>query len=156
MGKHFFFTDVDLVVLPEFRREDLDAYKEYDITVMKECHPTMKYNIGCMMIYCSPKTLAFFDRVVQRIREEKLLDQVAFEQEALSFDGSIGLFDSNHFLQSNMLTESSTDTKIVQCLTSESNSTEIFLEKVTTLMSFFDISQVEQYLPEDVQQALHT
>lgn len=156
MGKHFFFTDVDLVVLPEFRREDLDAYKEYDITVMKECHPTMKYNIGCMLIHCSPKTLAFFEKVVQRIREEKLLDQVAFEQEALSFDGSIGLFDSTHFLQSNMVTESSTDIKIVQCLTSESNSTDIYLEKVSTIMSFFDISHIQQYLPDDVQQALKT
>ena len=156
MGKHFFFTDVDLVVLPEFRREDLDAYKEHDITVMKECHPTMKYNIGCMLIHCSPKTLTFFEKVVQRIREEKLLDQVAFEQEALSFDGSIGLFDSTHFLQSNMVTESSTDIKIVQCLTSESNSTDIYLEKVSTIMSFFDISHIQQYLPDDVQQALHT
>jgi hypothetical protein len=54
-----------------------------------------------------------------------------------------------------MVTEDSTEVKIVQCLTSESNSTEIYLEKVTTLMSFFDISQVEQYLPEDVQKALH-
>jgi len=156
MGKHFFFTDVDLVVLPEFRREDLDEYKEHDITVMKECHPTMKYNIGCMLIHCSPKTLAFFDRVVQRIREEKLLDQVAFEQEALSFEGSIGLFDSTHFLQSNMVTESSTDIKIVQCLTSESNSTDIYLEKLSTIMYFFDISQLEKYLPDDVQQALNT
>jgi hypothetical protein len=156
MGKHFFFTDVDLVVLPEFRREDLDTYKEHDITVMKECHPTMKYNIGCMLIHCSPKTLAFFEKVVQRIREEKLLDQVAFEQEALSFDGIIGLFDSTHFLQSNMLTECSTDIKIVQCLTSESNSTDIYLEKVSTIMSFFDISHIQQYLPDDVQQALHT
>lgn len=156
MGKHFFFTDVDLVVLPEFEAADLDQYKQYDITTMKECHPTMTYNIGCMLIHCSPKTLAFFDNVLTRIRTEKLLDQVAFEQEALLFDGTLGLFDSSHFLQSNMLTEDSTTMKIIQCLTSESNSTDIYLEKVSTIMSFFDISHIQQYLPEDVKESLHT
>lgn len=156
MGKHFFFTDVDLVVLPEFNACDLEPYKQNDITVMKECHPTMKYNIGCMLIHCSAKTLDFFEKVVSRIRTEKLLDQVAFELEAHSFDGSIGLFDSRHFLQSNMVSEAATDCKIIQCLTSESNSTEIYMEKVITLMSFFDISQVSQYLPDDVKAKLNT
>ena len=28
MGKHFFFTDVDLVVLPEFEAADLEQYNE--------------------------------------------------------------------------------------------------------------------------------
>lgn len=156
MGKHFFFTDVDLVVLPEFKATDLEPYKGNDITVMKECHPTMKYNIGCMLIHCSPKTLSFFEKVMMRIRTEKLLDQVAFELEALTFNGTIGLFDSNHFLQSNMVNESSTEVKIIQCLTSESNSTDIYLEKVTTLLSFFDISALLQYLPEDVQKVLES
>ena len=156
MGKYFFFTDVDLVVLPPFQAIDLEPFKINDITTMPECHETLKYNIGCMLIHCSPKTLAFFDRISSRIRKEKLLDQVVFEQEALSFDGTIGLFDPNEYLQSNMVTELSSHSKIIQCLTSESNSTEIFLEKLTTIMSFFDISQLEQYLPGDVQQALHT
>jgi len=109
-----------------------------------------------MLIHCSPKTLAFFDNVLTRIRTEKLLDQVAFEQEALLFDGTLALFDSSHFLQSNMLTEDSTTMKIIQCLTSESNSTDIYLEKVSTIMSFFDISHIQQYLPEDVKESLHT
>jgi hypothetical protein len=156
IGKHFFFTDVDLVVLPEFKAADLDSYKENDITVMKECHPTLNYNIGCMLIHCSPKTLDFFDKVLMRIRTEKLLDQDAFEQEATSFDGVIGLFDSTEFLQSNMLSDTSNNMKIIQCLTSESNKTEIFLEKIFTIQAFYDISQVIQYLPEDVQEALDT
>ena len=108
------------------------------------------------MIHCSPKTLAFFDRVLQRIRTEKLLDQVAFELEAPYFEGQIDIFDSSFFLQSNMVTDSLEHMKIIQCLTSESNSTEIFLEKVATIMNFFDISQIQQYLPHDVKEALDT
>lgn len=156
IGNHFFFTDVDLVVLPTFQAGDLHSYKQNDITVMKECHPTLQYNIGCMLIHCSPKTLQFFDKVLQRIRTEKLLDQDAFEQEATSFDGSIGLFNEQHFLQSNMVSDSLDTIKIIQCLTSESNKTEILLEKVFTIQSFYYISQLLQYLPEDVQEALDT
>ena len=155
MGKYLFFTDVDLIVFPEFQANDLEIYKQYDITTMKEVTPITVYNIGCMLIHCSEKTLAFFTRVLNRIKNEKLLDQVVFNEEVYSGDVSVGMFHENEFLQSNMLTENSESYKIVQCLTSSTNLTDVLLEKVATIQSAYDISLLIQFLPEDVQQQLH-
>ncbi len=156
MGKYLFFTDVDLIIFPEFQANDLEIYKQYDITTMKEVTPITVYNIGCMLIHCSEKTLAFFTRVLNRIRNEKLLDQVVFNEGVYSGDVSVGMFNENEFLQSNMLTENSESYKIVQCLTSSTNLTDVLLEKVATIQSAYDISLLIQFLPEDVQQQLHT
>lgn len=156
MGKFFFFTDVDLIVLPEFSVQDLEPYKENDITTMLECHDEVKHNIGCLLVHCNTKTLAFFQRVLQRIRNEKLLDQYAFHLEVPSFEGKIGKFSEKQFAQSNMLQENEDRYKIVQCLTSESNPTQVLLEKVLTIMSVFDVSAIQTFLPEDVLQILST
>lgn len=154
LGKTFFFTDVDLIVLPEFSRRDLDPYLNKDITCMNEIHAKQPYNIGCLLIRCTPETLAFFQRVLQRIREEKLLDQDAFAQELPSFSGSVAFFDPHAFLQSNMLTEDGSTYKIIQCLCSEQDSTRLLVEKVLTIASAFDIHLLLQYLPQEVQDIL--
>jgi hypothetical protein len=156
MGKTFFFTDVDLILFPEFSREDLQPYMENDITSMMESHAIVKHNIGCLLIRCTPETLAFFQRVLERIRTEKLLDQYAFHLELESFPGRIGQFSDAHFAQSNMLRDDETNYKIVQCLTSESDPAHVLVEKVLTIMSVFDVSEFLQYLPEDVQQILES
>lgn len=156
MGKYFFFTDVDIIVLPEFSIQDFEPYKQNDITSMKECHSEVKHNIGCLLIRCCPETLAFFQRVCQRIRNEKLLDQYAFHLEIPSLEGKIGQFSEDHFVQSNMLKEEETNYKIVQCLTSEMNPTDVLVEKVLTIMSVFDITHFIEFLPEDVQTLLLT
>lgn len=156
MGKYFFFTDVDLIVLPEFSLEDLEFYKQNDITTMKECHSEVKHNIGCLLIRCCPETLAFFHRILQRIRTETLLDQYAFHLEIPSFQGQIGQFSETQFVQSNMLQEQEMNYKIVQCLTSETDPTEVLVEKVLTIMSAFDIQQFLPFLPQAVQQVLLT
>lgn len=155
LGKTFLFTDVDLIVLPEFSRNDLDPYLATDITCMNEIHAKQPYNIGCLLIRCTPDTLAFFQRVLQRIKEEKLLDQDAFAQELPSFSGSVGLFHPEEFLQSNMLSEDSSRYKIIQCLCSEEDSTRLLVEKVLTIQSVFDIHLLLQYLPQDVQDVLY-
>jgi hypothetical protein len=79
-----------------------------------------------------------------------------FNEEVYSGDVSVGMFNENEFLQSNMLTENSESYKIVQCLTSSTNLTDVLLEKVATIQSAYDISLLIQFLPEDVQQQLHT
>lgn len=154
MGKYFFFTDVDIIVLPEFTLQDLEAYKQYDITSMQELHTTIKHNIGCLLIRCCPETLEFFQRVEQRIRSEKLLDQDAFHLEVSTFPGRMGTFSSSEFLQSNMLSEDSQTYKIIQCLTSESNPTEVLIEKILTIASAYDVTPFLPYLPTDVQEVL--
>jgi hypothetical protein len=145
---------VDLIVLPEFSVKDLEPYKHNDITTMVECHSEVKHNIGCLLIHCNAKTLLFFQRVLHRIRNEKLLDQYAFHLEVPLFEGKIGQFSEQHFAQSNMLKDEERNYKIIQCLTSELNPTQVLVEKVLTIMSVFDISEFYTFLPEDVRKEI--
>lgn len=152
MGKTFFFTDVDLIVFPSFTLHDLESYSVNDITCMKEAHDTYPYNIGCLLIQCNPETLRFFQRVLERIQEKKILDQGAFHQELPSFQGSLGVFSPNQFLQSNMLSDhlEIEDYKIIQCLSSQFHPTDVLLEKLETITFFIDTTSFEQFLPSDV------
>lgn len=147
IGKSFFFTDVDLIVLPTFSLEDLNNYLENDITCMKES----PYNIGCLLIQCNQKTLSFFQRILNKMKETNLLDQDAFLQELTTFEGKLGLFSSEDYVQSNMLSEDSMSIpKIIQCLTSQNHATDILLEKVLTISDYIDIRPIQHYLPPDV------
>ena len=150
LGKIFLFSDVDLIVLPTFQIQDLESYKENDITCMKEIHAPIPYNIGCMLIRCTSETFAFFDRILQRITEDNLLDQDAFHQEMSSFSGRIGFFSETEYLQSNMLSDDIDSYKIIQCLCSEQDPIRILVEKVLTICSFYDITPLQQYLPDEV------
>lgn len=147
MGKTFFFTDVDLIVLPSFSQGDFAPYLQNDITCMKES----PYNIGCLLIQCNEKTLSFFNGILQRMKNSSLLDQDAFVEELSTFEGRLGVFSEEDFVQSNMLSEtSSQQPKIIQCLTSQSDPTEVLVEKVLTIADYIDISPIRNYLPEDV------
>lgn len=151
LGKRFFFTDVDLVVLPTFSREDLDNYLENDITCMKES----PYNIGCLLIQCNQKTLSFFKGILDAMKNTNLLDQDAFIQELTTFQGKLGVFSPQNYVQSNMAAEPVLQLpKIIQCLTSQNNPTDVLLEKVLTISDYIDISPIQHYLPEDVLQRL--
>lgn len=155
MGKTFFFSDVDLVVFPSFSLQILEPYRSNAITTMREPHPTVKHNIGCLLIQCTPETLAFFERVLTRTRNEMLLDQDAFNEEVASFPGQIGLFDETQMCQSNVASERDPQTlKIVQCLTSETDPTKILVEKALTLSQYVDCQAFRRFLPEPVLQEL--
>lgn len=152
-GKTFFFTDVDLVVLPTFSRADLDNYLENDITCMKES----PYNIGCLLIKCNQMTLLFFQGILSRMKNTNLLDQDAFLEELTTFEGKLGVFSPTDYVQSNLLSETSLQPpKIIQCLTSQNNPTDILLEKVLTISDYIDISPIQHHLPEDVLQRIRS
>jgi hypothetical protein len=151
LGKSFFFTDVDLIVLPTFSREDLDNYLENDITCMKES----PYNIGCLLIQCNQKTLSFFQRVLERIVKNYLADQDAFIAELPTFEGKLGVFSSEDYVQSNMIPDYKYP-MIVQCLTCQKNPTDILLEKILTISRYIDFSHIQHHLPEDVLQRLRS
>lgn len=155
-GAVFFFSDVDLVVFPHFSASDLDPYLLNDITTMKECHPTVVHNIGCLLIRCNEKTLAFFERVLSRTHNEKLLDQVAFNLEVPSFPGTIGLFSNSQFLQSNALTDDESSYKIIQCLTSQDDPKHVLVEKLTSINHVYDIEPFLSFAPSEVQEELRT
>jgi len=154
IGKTFFFTDADLCIMPSFSANDLEPYKNYDITAMKENDSEIQYNIGCLLIQCNPETLRFFEKVCHRIRTEKLLDQNVFNQELSSFSLSIGTFNDKEFLQSNSLAENEDSYKIIQCLSSNMDQTHALVEKILTVKLFFDASAFLEYLPQDVLEVL--
>lgn len=156
MGKTFFFTDVDLIVLPEFKYQELEQYTKNDITCMYEESSSIHYNIGCLLIQCNEKTLEFFKNILGRIQREKLLDQDAFAKELSTFPGTFGFFNKEEYLQSNMLTEDTDSYKIIQCLSSEIDKTRFYVEKILTISSAYDISLLLDFLPEDVREVLQT
>lgn len=155
-GAIFFFSDIDLIVFPEFCVKDLEPYFHNDITSMKENHSTVVHNIGCLLIRCNERTLAFFERLCHRTQHEGLLDQDAFYLEAPSFSGTIGLFSDSQFLQSNALRDDESSYKIIQCLTSKNDSNQILVEKLLTIASVYDIRPFLCFLPPEVHTILLT
>lgn len=153
IGKTFFFTDVDLIVMPSFSTSDLIDYETNDITTMKEWTDSLAPNIGCLLIKCSEKTLTFFEGVQLRILRDKDADQDAFIKELTTFTGSVGCFSTMNFLQSHMLKQPSLDPykiKIVQCIVGQDKPVDIIAEKVCLVSQFMNIDPFQEYLPADV------
>jgi hypothetical protein len=154
MGSTFIFSDVDLIVFPRFCIEDLAPYHSNEITTLRESPYTLYHNIGFLMIQCTPETLDFFERVLTRTRSENKLDQDVFNEELQSFPGRVGFFDVSGYIQSNSLHEEQADSfdslRIIQCLTSQSDPTEILAEKAYTMSLFLDLTNFRSYLPEAV------
>lgn len=158
IGKTFFFTDVDLIVMPSFQVEDLEPYKIFDITTMKEWSDNQSPNIGCLLIRCTEQTLTFFEGVQRRIVCDKVADQDAFIQELPSFPGTTGLFSAKNFLQSHMINRPDIDPyeiKIVQCIIGNQKPTDIIAEKICLIDQFAKIDKFLHYLPSDVQLLLY-
>ncbi len=153
LGKTFFFTDVDLIVMPSFTILDLLPYTTNEITTMREWSDNPTPNIGCLLSRCTPETLAFFERMLLRILRDKDADQDAFIKELSSFSGTVGTFSADHFLQSHMFKTKEVDPyqmKIVQCIVGQDKPTDIIAEKVCMIDQFMKIEPFKQYLPEDV------
>jgi hypothetical protein len=154
IGKTFFFTDIDLIVMPSFSGKDLEPYQKNDITCMKEWRDSESPNIGCLLIHCNQKTLTFFEGVKLRILRDKLADQDAFIQELTTFPGSLGFFSTENFLQSHMLRHPCPvdpyKIKIVQCIVDSKKPADIIIDKIRTMQQFIDTSNFLKFLPEDV------
>lgn len=147
------FSDADLIVQDKNLVAKLVEYEKNDITAMAENHERTEYNIGFMLIKKTPETIAFFERVLKRVFEERKLDQDIFNEEIKSFSGKHGFFDTKYFIQSSMVRKDIWDVgnySIIQCLSSEHNSMKnVILGKLATLVYFYDIRNLIHFVDQD-------
>lgn len=148
-GEYVICSDADLVIMQkELLANYLDAYKA-DITCMRDTDtPDSVYNIGFMLIKGSDETIAFFEKVYERIRRENGHDQTIFNQELSSFTGTYAFFSIPEISQSNMKLEDSTI--LFQCLVSEDNADMAMVEKLISISNFQDISYYKYLLTKPI------
>lgn len=151
---YFIFSDVDLIINDSALPEKLKDYEKNDITAMKDLPDSDDYNIGFMLIKNTPEVRDFFRRVLKKTVEEKKLDQHAFNEEIKTFTGTHGLFNTKHFIQSNMIRKDVWDIgnySVIQCLSSEHKSMkEVILGKLMTIVFFYDIRHLIPMIDKDI------
>lgn len=155
-GEFVVFSDVDIVCLDKNLAAKFQAYEKYDITCMREALDSNHYNIGCMLVKSTPDTIAFFTKVLERIRVEQRLDQDIFNEEIQSFPGTHGHFDIPAFIQSNMMETLQQEDKysVIQCLCSATDPDLILVEKIATITNFIDITTFRSHLSSTTEELL--
>jgi len=151
------FSDVDLVVLGKDIIAIMESYKVNDITCMRDSFSKEEYNIGCMLIKSTTETISLFERALEVIHTENLLDQVAFNREIANFKGAHAYFSTKQFLQSNMIHEEEDESqyRVIQCLcAADQEPMEVITEKIITLADFVDITSIKDIIPRDIYDAL--
>lgn len=147
------FSDVDLIVPDKKLYEKLKTYESNDITCMREKKDSNEYNIGFMLVKGTPEITAFLQKVLEKIRTQNMLDQDAFNQEIKDFQGTHGFFDTKDFIQSNMIRKDIWDTgnySVIQCLSSNSNWIDIMVEKLHTIIYYYDIRHLLHFVDREV------
>jgi hypothetical protein len=155
--EYIIFSDVDLIVPDKKLSEKLKVYETNDITAMREKKDGDEYNIGFMLIKNTPAVKEFFQTVLQRIQKEQQLDQDIFNQEIKQFRGTHGFFDVKDFIQSNMIRKDIWDSgnySVIQCLSSEQTSKEVMLGKLATIIYFYNITHLLQFVDRDIIKSL--
>jgi hypothetical protein len=143
------FSDVDLLVLDKELSSKLNTYETNDITAMREKKGVDEYNIGFMLIKNTVEVKQFFEKVMQRIHKELKLDQDIFNEEIKQFSGTHGFFDTKDFIQSNMIRKDIWDSgnySVIQCLSSEQTPKEVILGKLATIVYFYNIEPLLQFV----------
>jgi hypothetical protein len=156
-GKFIVFSDVDLVVLNTDMPFIMEPYKVNDITCMRDSFSKEEYNIGCMLIKSTPETISLFERTLEVIHTENLLDQLAFNREIANFKGTHAYFSTKQFLQSNMIHEEEDESqyRVIQCLCEGHNTAiEVMTEKIITLADFLDITSIKDIIPTETYHSL--
>ena len=152
-GQHIIFSDVDLIVLDKDLANKLKAYEVNDISAMHEKKDTNDYNIGFMLIKSTPEVISFFQTVLKRIHTEMKLDQDVFNEEIQKFQGTHGFFDTKDFIQSSMIRRDIWDTgnySVIQCLSAISDTRQAILGKLATIVYFYNIEKLVQYIDKDI------
>lgn len=151
------FSDTDLLVLDKDLSSKLKAYEINDITAMREKKDVDEYNIGFLLIKNTVAVKQFFEKVMRRIHNELQLDQDIFNEEIKEFPGTHGFFDTKDFIQSNMIRKDIWDSgnySIIQCLSSEQTPKEVMLGKLATIVYFYNIEPLLQFIDKDILQDL--
>ena len=156
-GNFIVFSDVDLVVLGKDMPCIMEPYKVNDITCMRDSFSKEEYNIGCMLIKSTNETIALFERTLEVIHTENLLDQVAFNREIENFKGTHAYFSTKQFLQSNMIHEEEDEAqyRVIQCLCAgDQEPMGVITEKIITLADFVDITSIKDTIPREIYDSL--
>jgi hypothetical protein len=156
-GNFIVFSDVDLVVLNTDMPFIMEPYKVNDITCMRDSFSKEEYNIGCMLIKSTPETISLFERTLELIHRENLLDQLAFNKEIANFKGTHAYFSTKQFLQSNMIHEEEDESqyRVIQCLcAADQEPMEVITEKIITLADFVNITSIKDIIQRDIYHAL--
>ena len=154
-GKYSIVSDADLIIYGDSSFvEYLDKYTTKDMVFMHENTYSNDVNIGICMIKSSDKTIAFFEKVIQRIKNENGHDQTIVNEELPFFPGTYELFSIPEVIQSNM--EEIVENKFIICqaLSSFSNKDEAMIEKLQTILQFIDLSDVKHLLNPNVRKLL--
>lgn len=156
-GNFIVFSDVDLVVLGKDMPYIMEPYKVNDITCMRDSFSKEEYNIGCMLIKSTSETIALFERTLELIHRENLLDQHAFNREIANFKGTHAYFPTKQFLQSNMIHEEEDEAqyRVIQCLCAgDQEPMGVMTEKIITLAGFVDITSIKDTIPREIYDSL--
>jgi Nucleotide-diphospho-sugar transferase len=151
-GKFVVLSDADLVIQ---QKDSLSAYfekyKVNDITCMRDSFKNNDYNIGLMLVKSTDDTIALFQKVHDRIINEKGWDQLLFNEEIQHFSGTHALFSVPEMCQSNMFEHvDSPETLVIQALVSMEDSELAFIEKLLTICRYYDITHLKYLLSDTI------
>lgn len=150
---HFIFSDADLILPEKDLAVKLKSYEINDITAMREKKGEDTYNIGFLLVKNTPEVRQFFWKVLQRIQKEVKLDQDIFNEEIKEFKGTHGFFDIKDFIQSSMIRKDIWDSgnySVIQCLSSASSYKEAMLGKLATVIYYYNITPLFQYVDKQI------
>lgn len=156
-NEHIIFSDVDLILPDKKLAEKLKEYEKNDITAMLDKDGSEDYNIGFMLIKSTPEVIQFFEKVLQRIHKEVLLDQDVFNEEIQQFTGTHGKFSRKDFIQSNMIRKDIWDAgnySVIQCLYAAEDPAEVMCGKLASVIYFYNITNLLQFIDREVAEKL--
>jgi hypothetical protein len=149
MGKHFLFTDIDIIIRQPTIKEMLDPFKDYDMVFMTEDTHSNAINIGFCYIKASTETLEFWKNVQRRVKQEGGHDQdIANQLLKNNPHLKTGLFSPVDIISQKTCT-ADTNFKIIQILSSGGNSPHWqFIEKLYTIPMFIIMNPYKYLISE--------
>ena len=149
MGKHFLFTDIDIIVRQSTVKEMLDPFKDHDMVFMTEDTNSKDINIGFCYIKGSKETLDFWKTVQRRVKQEGGHDQdIANQLLKTCSHLKSGLFSPIDIISQKTCT-ADTNFKIIQILSSGGNSAHWqFIEKLYTIPMFIIMTPYKYLVSE--------
>lgn len=149
MGKHFLFTDIDIIIRQPTLTEMLDPFKDHDMAFMTEDIHSKAINIGFCYIKASNETLDFWRTVQRRVKQEGGHDQdIANQLLKNSPHLKTGLFSPVDIISQKTCT-ADTNFKIIQILSSGGNSAHWqFIEKLYTIPMFIIMNPYKYLISE--------
>jgi hypothetical protein len=149
MGKHFLFSDIDIIVRQPTIKDMLAPFQDHDMVFMTEDNNSQAVNIGFCYIKASKETLEFWKTVQQKVRHEGGHDQDIVNQLIKSSPRlKTGLFSPVDIISQKTCT-ADTNFKIIQILSSGGNTPHWqYIEKLYTIPMFIIMTPYKYLISE--------